>query len=179
MALQLEQKERIVGEVRDAAATALSAVLADYRGLTVADLTELRRRARDTGVYLRVVRNTLFVRAVAGTELECLVPAASGPTMLALAHDDPGSAARLLRDAADEYGDLDVKAVSIGGRMYPGEDIDRVASLPTRDEAIATLMALMLAPVAKLTRTLNEVPAKLTRTLAAISENKEQQPGQA
>ena len=172
MALQLEQKKAIVADVHEAAGSALSAVLADYRGLNVDDMTALRRQARETGVYLRVVRNTLLKRAVAGTGYECLGEAASGPTLLAFSNEDPGAAARLLKTAAAQWGQLDVKAVSIGGHIYPGKDIDRLANLPTRHQAIAQLMAVMCAPIAKLARTINEVPAKLVRTLAAVGEQK-------
>ena len=174
MALRLEQKQAIVHEVNQAAADALSAVLADHRGLTVDELTDLRRQARASGVYLRVVRNTLLKRAVVGTEYECLAQAASGPTMLAFSNAEPSAAARLLKGAAAELQALEVKAVSIGGRIYPAGEIDRMAALPTRDEAIAQLMAVMQAPVAKLASTLKEVPAKLARVLAAIREQKEQ-----
>ncbi len=172
MALRLEQKQQIVTEVSAAADTALAAVLADYRGLSVGDLTDLRRRARGSGVYLRVVRNSLLKRAVAGTQYECLSQAAAGPTLLALSTEDPGAAARLLKEAAAEFENLDVKAVSIGGQVYTAEHIDRLAALPTRDEALAQLMAVMQAPVAKLARTLQEVPAKLVRVLAAIRDAK-------
>ena len=172
MALQLEQKKAIVADVHEAAGEALSAVLADYRGLAVDDMTALRRQAREAGVYLRVVRNTLLKRAVAGTGYECLGEAASGPTMLAFSRADPGAAARLLKEAAAQLEALDVKAVAIGGRLFPGTDIDRVASLPTREEALAQLMAVMLAPIAKLVRTVDEVPAKLVRTVAAVGEQK-------
>ena len=173
MALRLEQKQAIVREVNQAAADALSAVLADHRGLNVAELTNLRRQARESGVYLRVVRNTLLKRAVAGTEYECLGEAAAGPTMLAFSNSEPGAAARLLKAATAELEALDVKAVAIGGRVYPAQDLDRLAALPTRDEAIAQLMAVMQAPVAKLASTLKEVPAKVARTLAAIREQRQ------
>lgn len=173
MALQLEQKQAIVADVNAAAGNALAAVVADHRGVTVAEMTDLRRRAREAGVYLRVVRNTLLKRAVAGTEYECLAEVAVGPTMLAFSNDDPGSAARLLKEAARDIEELDVKAISIGGSLLPANDIDRVASLPTRDEAIAMLMSVMQAPIAKLARTLVEVPGKLTRTLAAVGDSKE------
>ena len=163
MALQLEQKQQIVKDLSVAAGNALSAVVADHRGVTVAEMTDLRRRARESGVYLRVVRNTLLKRAVEGTDYECLAAAASGPTMLAFSNQDPGSAARLLKEAARDIEQLDVKAVSIGGQLLPAADIDRVASLPTRDEALAMLMSAMQAPIGKLVRTLMEVPGKLTR----------------
>ena len=173
MALQLEQKQAIVADVNAAAGNALAAVIADHRGVNVAEMTDLRRRAREAGVYLRVVRNTLLKRAVVGTEYECLAEVAAGPTMLAFSNDDPGSAARLLKEAARDIEQLDVKAIAIGGELLPANDIDRIASLPTRDAAIAMLMSVMQAPIAKLARTLKEVPGKLTRTLAAVGDSKE------
>ncbi len=175
MALQLEQKKDIVADVNAAAGNALAAVLADHRGVSVAEMTDLRRRARESGVYLRVVRNTLLKRAVEGTGFECLTEAASGPTMLAFSQEDPGSAARLLKDAARDINELDVKALSIGGQLLGPDAIDRMASLPTRDQALAMLMAVMQAPVTKLARTLMDVPGKLTRTLAAVRDQREQQ----
>ena len=172
MALRLEQKEAIVAEVRAATTHALSAVLADYRGMKVGQLTDLRRRARESGVYLRVVRNTLLQRAVAGTEYECLAEVADGPTMLALSNEDPGAVARLLKDASEEFETLAVKALSVGGQLFAAEEIDRLASLPTREQAIAQVMAMLKEPIAKLARTLHEVPAKLTRLVAAIRDQK-------
>ena len=172
MALRLEQKEAIVAEVRAATTHALSAVLADYRGMKVGQLTDLRRRARESGVYLRVVRNTLLQRAVAGTEYECLAEVADGPTMLALSNEDPGAVARLLKDASEEFETLAVKALAISGQLFAAEEIDRLASLPTREQAIAQVMAMLKGPIAKLARTLHEVPAKLTRLVAAIRDQK-------
>jgi large subunit ribosomal protein L10 len=124
-------------------------------------------------VYVKVVRNTLARRAVKGTEFECLDPALVGPTLLAFSLEDPGSAARLLKDFASDFEKLEVKAVSIGGALMGADQLERVAKLPTRAEALATLMAVMTAPVAKLVRTLNEVPAKLVRTVAAIRDQKQ------
>ena len=159
------------------AGNALSAVVADHRGVSVAEMTDLRRRARESGVSLRVVRNTLLKRAVEGTDYECLADVATGPTMLAFSNDDPGSAARLFKEAVRDIEELDVKALSIGGQLLVADDIDRVATLPTRDEAIAMLMSVMQAPIAKFVRTLMEVPGKLTRTLAAVGDAKEAQTG--
>ena len=173
MAMKLEQKQEIVAEVNQAASRALSAVVSDYRGLTVGQMTEMRAKARQSGVYLRVMRNTLARRAVAGTEFECMVDALVGPTLLAFSNEDPGAAARLLKDYAKQYEALNIKALAVGGRMYGPAEIDRLAKLPTRDEAIDLLMSVMLAPVAKLARTLNEVPGKLVRTIAAIKEQKQ------
>lgn len=173
MALHLEQKQQIVAEVNEIAASALSAVVADYRGLTVAEMTSMRAKARASGVYLRVIRNTLAKRAIAGTEYECLDEVFVGPSLLAFSQEDPGSAARLLKDCAKEYDALEVKALAIGGEMLAADQIDRVAKLPTLDEARALLLAVMQAPVIKLARTLNEVPGKLVRTLAAVRDQKQ------
>jgi large subunit ribosomal protein L10 len=173
VALKLEHKQAIVAEVNEAAGKALSAVLADYRGLTVSQMTELRAKARASGIYMRVIRNTLAKRAVAGTEHECLQSALVGPTLVAFSQEDPGAAARLLKEYARTFEKLEVKALSIGGVLLGADQLDRVATLPTRDEAIALLMAVMQAPVAKLARTLNEIPGKLVRTLAAVQAQKE------
>ena len=153
--------------------SSLSAVIADYRGLTVEEITDVRKKARESGVYLKVIRNTLARRAVEGTDFECMTDAFVGPTMLAFSQEEPGSAARLLKDCAKEYEALEVKALSIGGQLLDASEIDKVAKLPTRDEAIATLMSVMQAPVVKLARTLNEVPSKVTRAVAAVRDQKQ------
>ena len=173
MALKLDQKQAIVAEVNEAAGKALSAVVADYRGLTVTQMTELRARARKSGVYVKVIRNTLAKRAVEGTEHECLKSALVGPTLVAFSQEDPGAAARLLKEYAKTFEKLEVKALSIGGVLLGADQLDRVATLPTRDEALSLLMAVLQAPITKLARTLNEVPGKLVRTLAAIRDQKE------
>jgi len=173
MALRLAQKQAIVAEVNEAAASALSAVLSDYRGLTVEEMTALRAKARASGVYLKVIRNSLAKRALEGTDYECLDEALVGPTMLAFSQEEPGSAARLLKDYAKDHDALEVKALSIGGQLLAADEIDRIAKLPTLDEARAILMSVMLAPITKLARTINEVPGKLVRTLAAIRDSKE------
>lgn len=175
MPLNLEDKRAIVVSVNAAASEALSAVVADYRGLSVSQMTNLRYKARETGVYLKVVRNTLAKRAVAGTDYECLTDALVGPTVLAFSQDDPGAAARLIKDFAKDHDALEVKALAIGGVAYAAKDIDILAKLPTRDEAIAQLMSVMQAPVAKFVRTLNEVPGKFVRTMAAVKDQKQQE----
>ncbi len=177
MALKLERKQEIVAEVNEAAGTALSAVIADYRGLTVSEMTELRKKARESGVYLKVIRNTLARRAVEGTEYACLDEALVGPTMLAFSQEDPGSAARILKDFAKENEALEIRALSIGGELLGAGDVDRVAKLPTRDEAIALLMAVMQAPITKLTRTLNDIPGQVTRVVAAVRDQKQEVAG--
>ena len=173
MALKLEQKQAIVAEVNEAAGKALSAVVADYRGLTVGQMTELRAKARTNGVYLKVIRNTLAKRAMEGTDYECLKTALVGPILVAFSQQDPGAAARLLKEYSKTFVRLEVKALSIGGVLLGADQLDRVATLPTRDEALSLLMAVMQAPIAKLARTLNEVPAKLVRTVAAVRDQKE------
>ncbi|HEC00012.1 MAG TPA: 50S ribosomal protein L10 [Thiotrichales bacterium] len=174
MALTLEEKKTVVAEVAEVASSALSAVAAEYRGLTVDEMTELRKQARDGGVYLRVVKNTLARRAVQGTEFECIAEGLVGPLLLAFSQEDPGSAARVIKDFAKEHEKLQVRFVAVGGEMLPANDIERLASLPTREQALSMLMAVMKAPVEKLARTLNEVPGKLVRTVAAIRDQKEQ-----
>lgn len=173
MALNLEQKKEIVAQVNEAASGALSAVLADYRGMTVDQMTDMRSKARDTGVYVRVIRNTLAKRALAGTEFECLQDAFVGPTLVAFSQEDPGAAARLLKDYVKDVEALEVKALAIGGEMLGAESLDTVAKLPTRDEALATLMSVMLAPVTKFVRTLNDVPGQVVRVVAAVRDQKQ------
>ena len=173
MALSLEQKKTIIAEVSDVAVKAHSVLAAEYRGLTVEKMDKLRVAARNGGVYLRVVKNTLARRALAGSEFECMNEGLTGPLVLAFSMEDPGAAARVLGDFAKDNDKLVIKLVSIGGQLLPASEVGRLAKLPTRDQAIATLMAVMRAPVEKLARTLNEVPGKLTRTVAAIRDQKQ------
>jgi large subunit ribosomal protein L10 len=170
----LEDKKQIVSEVNQAASSALSAVLADYRGVTVSELTALRKSARENNVYLRVVRNTLLKLAVAETEFECIQEVLVGPTILAFSQDDPGAAARVLQDFAKENSKFEIKALSVGGKLLDSSQIDVLAKLPTHDQALSMLMSVMLAPVTKLTRTINEVPTKVTRVVAAVRDQKKE-----
>lgn len=173
VALSLEEKKAVVSEVAVIAAEAHSAVAAEYRGLSVDEMTELRSKARDGEVYLRVVKNTLAKRAVEGTEFECMQQGLTGPLILAFSKEEPGAAARLVKDFAREHDKLVPKLVAFGGEMLAASDLDRLAKMPTRDQAISLLMAVMKAPVEKFVRTLNEVPGKLVRTVAAVREQKE------
>ena len=173
MAIRLEDKQQIVSEVNQAASSALSAVLADYRGVTVEDMTALRKNARANKVYLRVVRNTLLKRAVADTEFECIQEVLVGPTILAFSQEDPGAAARVLKDFSKENDDFEIKALSVGGQLMDASQIDVLAKLPTLDQARSMLMSVMLAPVNKLARTMNEVPSKVTRAVAAVRDQKQ------
>lgn len=174
MAIRLEDKKQIVSEVNTAANSALSAVLANYRGVTVSEMTELRKTARENKVYLRVIRNTLLKKAVKGTEFECIQEVLTGPTILALSEEDPGAAARVLKDFAKENDEFVIKALSVGGELLDASQIDRLAKLPTHDQALSILMSVMLAPVTKLARTLNEVPSKATRAVAAVRDQKQE-----
>jgi large subunit ribosomal protein L10 len=174
VAIGLEDKKQIVSEVNQAATGALSAVLADYHGVDVGELTELRKTARENKVYLRVVRNTLLKRAVEGTEFECVKEVLVGPTLLALSEEDPGAAARVLKGFSKENDNFEIKALSIGGELLDASQIDILATLPTLDQARSILMSVMLAPMTKLARTVNEVPSKVTRAVAAVRDQKQE-----
>ena len=173
MALSFEEKKAIVADVAEVAASAHSAVAAEYNGLSSEDMTDLRARARSGGVYLRVVKNTLARRAIDGTDFDCMKDALVGPLVLAFSQEDPGSAARVLKDFSKENDKLVIKALSVGGQLLAASEIDRLASLPTKDQAISMLMSVMQGPITKLARTLNEVPGKLVRTVAAVRDAKQ------
>ncbi len=170
----LKEKQAIVAEVNETASQALSAVMADYRGVSVDDMTALRKQAREAGVQVRVIRNTLARRAFEGTEYECMNEVMLGPNILAFSLEDPGAGARVFKDFAKENEDFEIKALSVGGKLLPADQIDALAKLPTRDEAIAMLMAVMQAPITKLARTLNDVPGKVTRVVAAVRDQKQE-----
>lgn len=173
MALSLSEKQAIVADVAEVAANAHSAVVAEYHGLTAEQMTDLRKQARDGGVYLRVVKNSLAKRAFEGTDYECMKDALVGPMIFAFSQEDPGSAARVVKAFAKENDKLVVKALAISGQLLAAGDLDRLASLPTKDQAISMLMSVMQAPVTKLAQTFNEVPGKLVRTVAAVRQQKE------
>ncbi|MEE4202228.1 MAG: 50S ribosomal protein L10 [Halieaceae bacterium] len=174
MAIGLEEKKAIVAEVNETAASALSLVVADARGVTVSDMTALRQSARDNQIMLRVVRNTLAKRALEGTEYECVNEALTGPSLFGFSMEDPGAAARLFKDFAKEQNSFEVKALSISGKLLGADQLDVLAKMPTRDQALSMLMSVMQAPTTKLVQTMNEVPGKLVRTLAAVRDQKEQ-----
>ena len=167
MSTTVEAKQAVVAEVAEVAKTAQSAVAAEYRGLTVGEMTQLRATARASGVYVRVVKNTLARRAIEGTSFECMKGSLKGPLVLAFSREDPGAAARVFKGFAKDHEKLKTVALSIGGELYPASDIDRLASLPTLDEARASLLRLMNAPLTRLVRTLAEPAAMLARTLKA------------
>jgi large subunit ribosomal protein L10 len=175
MTLRLDGKKAIVAEVAEVAKHATSVIAADYCGLTVAQLTELRKNARNAGVYMRVVRNTLARRAFEGTKFECMDPALVGPLVLAFSKEEPGAAARVIKEFIKKCEKLEVKALSIDGQLLAATSLNKLASLPTRDEAISQLMSVMLAPITKFVRTLAEPHAKMVRTIAAVRDKKQQE----
>jgi large subunit ribosomal protein L10 len=173
VAIGLEDKKAIVAEVNETATSALSLVIADARGVPVDGMTALRKDARENAVTLRVVRNTLAKRALEGTEYECVNDTLVGPSLFGFSMEDPGAAARLFKDFAKENEEFEVKALAVSGQMLGAEQLDVLAKLPTRDQALSMLMSVMKAPATKLVQTMNEVPGKLVRTLAAVRDQKE------
>ena len=173
MAIGLEDKKAIVAEVNETATSALSLVIADARGVTVTGMTALRKTARENRVTLRVVRNTLARRALVGTDFECVNDSLVGPSLFGFSMEDPGAAARLFKEFAKENKNFEVKALAVSGQILGADQLDVLAKLPTRDQALSILMSVMKAPVTKLVQTMNEVPGKLVRTLAAVRDQKE------
>ncbi len=162
MALGLEDKKAIVAEVQEAAKGALSAVVADARGVSVTDMTALRKEARESGVWVKVVRNTLARRAVEGTDYECLTDTFVGPTLIAFSNEHPGAGARIFREFAKGNDKLELKSAAFEGEVV---DFNMLATLPTYDEAISKLMSVMKEAAA----------GKLVRTIAAVRDQKEEQ----
>jgi len=173
VAMRLDAKKAVVDEVAAVAGNALSAIAAEYRGLTVAEMTELRSIARASGVYLRVVKNSLARRALENTDFACMREGLVGPLMLAFSMEDPGAAARLIGDFAKDHHQCEARLVVVGGQLYGAAEIDRLAKLPTREQALGILMAVMKAPIEKLVRTMAEPHAKLVRTIAALRDQKQ------
>lgn len=172
MAITLTQKQEMVSELTALAGESISAVAADYRGMTVSEMTELRQAARKSRVTMRIYRNTLARRALKETDFSCLDEALVGPIVLLFAHDEPGAAARVLRDFIKSNDKIEVKALAMEGGLLAPNQLAAVASLPSRDEALAKLMSQMLAPITQLTRTINEPAAQLVRAVAAVRDTK-------
>ena len=173
MALSLEAKKAVVEQVNAVANNAVSVGVAEYRGLNVEQMTNLRNSAIDADVSLRVVKNTLAKRALAETGCECITPVLIGPVILGFSQQDPGAVARVFRNFIKDNKALVVKGLGVAGEFVDADQLKKIASLPTKDQAISMLMALMLAPTEKLVRTLNEVPTKLTRVVAAIRDQQQ------
>ena len=172
MALGFEDKKAIVANVAETAGDALSLVIADARGVNVTDMTALRAKARENQVVLRVVKNSLAKRAFADTDFSCVDEALVGPSLFGFSMEDPGAAARLFKDFAKENKDFEIKALAVGGEMLGNDKIDVLASLPTRDQALSMLANIMLAPITKLTRTVNEVPSQIVRVVDQVAKQK-------
>lgn len=173
MALNLEGKKAVVAEVAEIASSAYSAIAAEYRGLSVSEMTALRVAARKENVYLRVVRNTLAKRAVEGTEFACMQEGMTGPLVYGFSMEDPGAVARVMGDFAKDNKQFEIKMVSLGGKLLPATDVSKLAKMPTKDQAIAILMGTMKAPIEKFVRTLVAPTSKMVRTIAAIRDAKE------
>jgi large subunit ribosomal protein L10 len=173
VALNLEGKKAVVAEVAEIASSAYSAVAAEYRGLSVSDMTALRVAARKENVYLRVVRNTLAKRAVEGTDFACMQEEMTGPLVYGFSMEDPGAVARVMGEFAKNNKQFEIKIVSLGGKLLPASDIAKLAKMPTKDQAISILMGTMKAPIEKFVRTLVAPTSKMVRTIAAIRDAKE------
>lgn len=173
MALKLEQKKEIVAEVSEVANRSFSLIALDYRGLSVSDVTDLRAKARQAGVYLRVVRNTLARRALTGTSFECINDELVGPMLLAFTPEEVSVGARLIKDFTKSNEKLVVKALSMDGKVLDKQQLNFLATLPTRDEALAKLLMVMKAPITKFVQTLGAPHAKFVRTLAAVRDQKQ------
>lgn len=173
MALNLDGKKAVVAEVSEIASQAYSAIAAEYRGLSVSDMTSLRNAAREQNVAIRVVRNTLARRAVEGTDFACMQEGMVGQLVYGFSMEDPGAVARVMSQFSKEHDQFEVKMVALSGNLYAASEIDRLAKMPTKDQAIAILMGTMKAPVEKLVRTLVAPTSKMVRTLAAVRDAKE------
>jgi len=173
VALNLDSKKALVAEVNAVASKAFSAVVAEYRGLTVEQMTDLRAKSRAQGVYMRVVKNTLARKAIQGTDFECMGDQLTGPLVLAFSQEDPGAAARVIKDFAKANDKLVVRLAAISGQVLGAGELDRIANLPTKQQAIAMLMGVMKAPVEKFVRTLAAPHTKLVRTVAAVRDQKQ------
>ena len=173
MSLTLEQKQAIVAEVAEVAASAPTAIAAEYIGMNVAEMTSLRSAARDAGIYLRVVRNTLARRAFEGTKFECMRADFVGPLLLAFSNEEPGSAAKIIRDFAKANDKLVVRLIAAEGQLLDPLNIDRLANLPSLDQARSTLLGLLQAPLGKFLRVLAEPEVKFVRVLSAYRDQQQ------
>ena len=172
MGLNLEQKQAVVAEVSAQLAKAQAVVLAEYRSLHVGEMTELRKKARTSGVYLRVLRNTLARRAVAETPFKGLADKMIGPLAYGIS-SDPVAAAKVLHEFARGNDKFVIKAGAMPNVVMSPREVADLARMPSREQLLATLMGTMQAPIAKFVRTLNEVPGKFVRTVAAVRDQKE------
>jgi len=174
LSLNLEQKQAVVAEVSKELVKAQAVILAEYRSVPVKDMTELRRKARGVGVYLRVLKNTLARRAVAETPFKGLTDKMVGPLAYGISAD-PVAVAKVLQEFAKENEKFVIKAGAMPNVVMSAREVAELAKMPSRQELLTKLVATMQAPIAKFVRTLNEVPGKFARTLAAVRDQKEKQ----
>ena len=173
MPLNLTQKKELVAELAEVAAKAHSLVAAEYAGLSVEQLTALRKQARSSGVYVKVAKNTLVRRAVAGTEYECVEAQLAGPLLYAFSTEDPGAAGRLVKEFLKGNDALKPRLVAIGGKAYPASHVDVLASLPTREQALSMLLSVLVQPATMLVRLLAEPATQVTRAINAVGQQKQ------
>ncbi len=173
VAIRLDEKKAIVAEVKETASDALSLVVADARGVAVSEITDLRKTARENSVQLRVVRNSLARRAFKDTNFDCVSDTLTGPSLFGFSMEDPGAAARIFKDFAKENENFQVKGLSVSGQFLSADQLDVLALLPTREVALSKLVSVVIAPTNKLVSTLNDLPTKLIRVLAAVRDQKQ------
>ena len=172
MPLNLAQKKEVVAELANVAAKAHSLVASEYAGLTVSQLTELRKKARQGGVYIKVVKNTLVSRAVDGTDYACVKDTLTGPLLYAFSTEDPGAAGRLIKEFAKANEKLKPQLVAVGGKAYPGTHVEVLASLPTREQALTMLVSLLAQPATMLVRVLAEPASQVARVINQVGQTK-------
>ena len=172
MPLTRDRKQELVEGMHSLANESSTLLLADYRGLDVAAMTDMRRRARQQDIQLKVIPNRLAQRALVGTQHDCLAKSLKGPNLLASTREDAGSLARLMREFLREHDELSVRAISIDGQLVPGDQLRTIASMPTREQALSMLMGTLTAPITKLAQVLNAIPQKLVGTLDAVAKER-------
>ena len=172
MALKLEDKKAIVAEVAEQASSALSAAVADYRGLSVNQMSSLRKQARESGVYVKVVRNNLAKLAVSDTEFECMHDIFCGPLILAFSKEEPGASAKLFKSFMKDNDTFEVKHLAMGGELFGADKLDEISRLPSREEALGLLCGILLAPMTKCAQTINEIPTQAVRVFSAVANGK-------
>ena len=174
MPMRIEDKKVAIDELQKIAAKSVSAVIADYHGTSVSELTRLRQQARESKVFLKVIRNTLAKRALSETKFSCLEELLVGPTILAFSLEDPSSAAKLVNDFSKINKNFMVKGLSLGDSLLELSKLTDLANLPTREEAISQLCGILNSPISKLTIALNQIPINLVRVMESVKQQKQE-----
>jgi len=172
VALSKSDKESIVKEVKEVASNASSLVISDARGLKVSELSQVRKEATQSGIHIQVIKNSLAKLAFEGTDFGCSDEVLVGPSLFAFSFEEPGAAAKLLKSYAKNFDALEIKALVVEGQLLDGSQIDVLAKLPSREEALTLLASVLQAPIGKFATLLNEIPSKLARVLTAVNDNK-------